>query len=134
MSNKVGLWLDQRTAYIFWDGRQAADTIQSNIRQRTHYGGGTRIGGSYNQNRDSELRHNDRYQHQLQVYFNKIVSAIKDAEAIYIFGPGEARLELEKILKKDKSLQSRLLKSETSDNLTEGQMRARVRDFYGDNN
>ncbi len=130
MFRKVGLWLDQRTAYLIWDGSDKIHTIESNIRARTHYSGGIRIGGTYNQARDSELRHNDRYQHQLHEYFEKIVQAIKDAEAIYIFGPGEARMELENMLRKDKTLRDRVLKVEASDNLTEGQMRARVREFY----
>ncbi len=130
MDRKVGLWLDQRTAYIIWDGTEQIHTIESNIRARPHYAGGIRIGGTYNQGRDSELRHNDRYAHQLHEYFEKIISAVRDADLIYIFGPGEARFELEKLIRKDKTLRECLQKVEPCDRLTQAQMRERVRKFY----
>ncbi len=130
MNRKVGIWLDQRTAHIIWVGMERIIKIDSNIRARTHYSGGIRIGGTYNQGRDSELRHNDKYQHQLHRYFEKVLSSIKNADSIYIFGPGEARIELEHEIKKEKAMSSRVVHNEPSDNLTEAQMRAQVREFF----
>jgi len=37
MKRKVGIWLDQRTAYIIWVGLEQVIKIDSNIRSRTHY-------------------------------------------------------------------------------------------------
>jgi hypothetical protein len=45
-------------------------------------------------------------------------------------GPGEAKIEFEKSLRRQKSMQKRLLKVETADKMTKNQMIARVRQFY----
>jgi hypothetical protein len=45
-------------------------------------------------------------------------------------GPGEAKLEVEKVIRKYKSLHNRILKVETTDKMTKNQMIADVRDFY----
>ena len=130
MSLNVGLWLDHKQAYVIWDGNKDITTIPSNLERRIHFSGGVRIAGTYNQGRDSELRHNDRYEHQLNQYYTKIIARIEEAESIFIFGPGEAKIELEKALEKHKSMRDKLLKVETADNMTNAQMVAHVRKFY----
>jgi hypothetical protein len=37
----------------------------------------------------------------LNVYYDEVISCIRDAESILIFGPGEAKGELKKRLEKD---------------------------------
>lgn len=130
MSRNVGLWLDHKRAYVIWDGNKDIKTIPSNLEPRVRFSGGIRIAGTYNQGRDSELRHNNRYEHQLNQYYTKIISAIEEAETIFIFGPGEAKIEFKKALQKHKNMRDKLLEVETTDNMTEAQMIARVRKFY----
>ena len=130
MSRNVGLWLDRKRAYVIWDGKKDIQTIPSNLEPRIRFSGGTRIAGTYNQGRDSELRHNDRYEHQLNQYYTKIISSIEEAESIFIFGPGEAKIELEKALQKNKGMRDKVIKVETTDNMTNAQMVAHVRKFY----
>jgi hypothetical protein len=45
-------------------------------------------------------------------------------------GPGEAKIEFEKTVKKNKSMHNRILKVETADKMTKNQMIAYVRKFY----
>ena len=45
-------------------------------------------------------------------------------------GPGEAKVEFQKAIKKSKDLHRRLLKVETTDKMTKNQMIAYVRKFY----
>jgi hypothetical protein len=45
-------------------------------------------------------------------------------------GPGEAKIEFEKTVKKHKIMQKRILKVETADKMTKNQMIAHVRKFY----
>jgi hypothetical protein len=47
-------------------------------------------------------------------------------------GPGQAKIEFEKMLKKHKSMKSRLIKVETADKMTKNQMIAHVKKFYKD--
>jgi len=129
MTRNVGLWIDHKHAYIVWQHDNQIQVIPSNLEPRVH-GGGTRIGGMYNQGLDSELGHNDRYQHQLHEFYEKVIGAIREAGHIFVMGPGEAKHEFEKALHKHKDLRGRLVKSEPADKMTEKQLAARVREFF----
>ena len=130
MNQNVGLWIDHKQAYAIWyqDGR--VEIILSHIEPPAHYSGGTQLGGKLSQKADVELRHNDRFRLQLNKYYQQVMSALKNADSIFIMGPGKAKIELEKAIKRNKSMQSRVLKVETTDKMTKNQMVAYVRKFY----
>ncbi|NJC94858.1 MAG: hypothetical protein FIB03_00735 [Anaerolineae bacterium] len=130
MDRNLGLWIDHKQAYLIWYDRRKVEVIPSNLEPRTHFSGGTRIGGRYNQRVDSELRYNDRYKNQLSKYYQQVISTIQNADSIFIMGPGEAKLELEKAIKRYKDLARKLLKVEKADKMTKIQMIAYVRDFF----
>jgi stalled ribosome rescue protein Dom34 len=132
MDRNVGLWIDHKQAYAIWyeDGR--VEEIASHIEPPAHYSGGTQLGGKLNQKGDVELRHNDRFRLQLNKYYQQVIAALKHADSIIIMGPGKAKIELEKAIRKNKSMQSRILKIETADKMTKNQMVAYVRKFYKD--
>lgn len=129
MTRNIGLWIDHKQAYIIEYEEKKTQVIPSNLEPRIH-SGGTRIGGMYNQGLDSELGYNDRYQHQLHEFYEKVISAVREAEHLFVMGPGEAKHEFEKALHKHKDLRGRLIKNETADKMTENQMTARVREFF----
>lgn len=131
MNRNVGLWIDHKQAYLIWYKDKRVETIASNIEPPAHYSGGTRLGGKYNQKADIELRHNDRIKLQLSKYYQQVISALKSADSIFIMGPGKAKIELEKAMKKHKSMRTQLLKTETADKMTKNQMIAYVRKFFG---
>ena len=54
---------------------------------------------------------------------------IRDADSIWIFGPGEAKVELEKRLKQE-DLGGRIVGVETVDKMTDHQIAAKVRDHF----
>jgi hypothetical protein len=130
MNQNIGLWIDHKQAFLIWHDRKKVEVIPSNLEPRTHFSGGTRVGGRYNQSVDSELRYNDRYKNQLSKYYEQVIATIQNADSIFIMGPGEAKLELERAIKKRKSLIKKLLKIETADKMTRNQMIAYVRDFF----
>ena len=130
MDRNVGLWIDHKQAYIIWYASDKIDVILSNIEPPAHFSGGTQLGGKLNQKGDLELHHNDRYRLQLAKYYQQVISRLKDADSIFIMGPGEAKVEFQKALKRQKTMQNRLLKSETADKMTMNQMIAHVRKFY----
>lgn len=130
MSQNVGLWIDHKQAYAIWypDGR--VEVIPSQIEPPAHYSGGTQLGGKLSQTADAELRHNDRFKLQLNKYYQQVISALKNADSIFIMGPGQAKMELEKAIRKNKSMQKRILRIETADKMTKNQMIAYVRKFF----
>lgn len=130
MDRNVGLWIDHKQAYAIWYDDGKVEIIPSQIEPPAHYSGGTRMGGKQTSKADTELRHNDRFKLQLQKYYQQVISALKRADSIFIMGPGEAKIELEKAMKKNKELQRRILKVETAAKMTKNQMVAYVKNFY----
>lgn len=65
----------------------------------------------------------------LRVYYDAVIAAIRGAEAILIFGPGEAKGELRKRLEKDR-MDARVVAVETTDRMSEPQIVAKVREFF----
>ena len=130
MDRNVGLWIDHKQAYVIWYENDKIEVTLSNIEPPAHFSGGTQLGGKLNQKGDLELRHNDRYKLQLAKYYQQVISKLKDVDSIFVMGPGEAKIEFEKAVKRQKSMKNRLLKSETADKMTMNQMIAHVREFY----
>jgi len=66
----------------------------------------------------------------LSKYYEQVITTIQNADSIFIMGPGEAKLELEKKIKNNKELLKKLLKVETADKMTRNQMVAYVKEFF----
>lgn len=130
MVRNVGVWIDHKHAYLIWEKEGKMEEIPSNVQPRVNYSGSRRIGGTYNPGVDSELGYYDRYQHQLREFYEKVIAALSGADAIFLMGPGEAKIELEKMIQKNKELSKRLVEVVPADKMTEGQMMARVREFF----
>lgn len=69
------------------------------------------------------------YNGHLNNYFDEVISSIRDAEAILIFGPGEAKNELKKHIE-SKELRGRIVGVETVDKMTDHQIAAKVRQYF----
>ncbi len=130
MDRNVGLWIDHKQAYLIWNEDGKVEVIPSRIEPPAHYSGGTQFGGKFNQKADTEARRSGRFRLQINKYYQQVITALKDAKSIFIMGPGEAKVEFQKAIKKSKDLHRRLLKVETTDKMTKNQMIAYVRKFY----
>ena len=133
MEKNVGIWLDNEKAYIITlvNGNERVEKIESNVETRVRYKGETksysRLGGMFI---NPQKKKTKRKNHQLRDYFNSILRRTRDANSIYIFGPAEAKKNLEKVYHKEKSLTNKLKRVESSDRLTENQMVARVKEVF----
>jgi hypothetical protein len=130
MDRNVGLWIDHKQAYAIWYDDGKVEVIPSQIEPSAHFSGGTRLGGKQNSKADTELRQNDRFRSQLKKYYQQVISVLKNADLIFIMGPGKAKIEFEKVVKKNKVMEGRVLKVETADKMTKNQMVAYVKNFY----
>lgn len=130
MDRNVGLWIDHKQAYAIWDQDGRVDVIVSHIEPPPHSSGGTQLGGKLNQKGDVELHHNDRFRLQLNRYYRQVMSALREADFILLMGPGQAKIEFQRLIQRNKSMQNRIVKVETVDKMTKNQMIAYVRKFY----
>jgi len=124
MKGNVGLWIDHRTAVIvsLTGGVQKTRRILSYMEKRVRFSGGAGKAASEDQ-RDR------RFTGQLDKYYDRVVSCIRDADSILILGPGEAKVELEARLER-KALGERIAAIETVDKMTDHQIAAKVRQRF----
>jgi stalled ribosome rescue protein Dom34 len=129
MATQVGLWIDHRKAVIVVVEGDATSHIDSNVEKHVRYSGGGHANGSHESRpgtaEDTQDRH---FEGQLNKYYDEVIERIRDAEAILICGPGEAKGELRTRLEQD-GLGARIIGVETVDKMTERQVSAKVREY-----
>jgi hypothetical protein len=74
-------------------------------------------------------RQDIKFADQLNIYYDEVISVLRDAESILLFGPGEAKGELKKRLEDDR-LAHLIQAVETVDQMTDGQIAAKVREYF----
>lgn len=127
MKKQAGLWIDHREAVIvvLTDKDEKITHIKSDAEKQTRFPGGSRKDGL----QKTEAVRDKRLEQDLGKYFDDIIVNIRDADSIQIFGPGEAKGELEKHIK-HKSLKAHVLVVETVDKMTDRQISAKVREHF----
>ena len=132
MKTTVGLWIDHRKALIVavTDKGEEIKLIISKVEKQPGRYDGIRSTTSYESQLvpadDSRQR---KLTGQLNIYYDAIIACVRDAECILIFGPGEAKGELQRRIKRAK-LRGRIVGFETSDKMTDRQISAKVRQYF----
>jgi hypothetical protein len=126
MKKAAGMWIDHRKAVIVIVSDQGEETkqIESDMEKHVRFSGGSRSeqgGGEDQQDR--------QFTGHLNAYYDEVMARLRDAESILIFGPGEAKGELEKRLA-SKGLSGRVVGIETVDKMTDRQIAAKVRQHF----
>ena len=124
MKKEVGLWIDHREAVIITvaDEGEAIQRIRSDMEQHSRFSARAPEGAP-------EDRRDRRFGEHLHRYYDAVIAAIRDADAILIVGPGEAKGELAQQLEHAK-LRGRIVGIETVDKLTEAQLVAKIRQHF----
>ncbi len=133
MTKNIGIWIDHEKAFIIslMDGHESINRIESQVESHIKTLGGSRSATPYGpQEIATERKLTERRKQHLHKYYLKIIDELKDAQKIYIFGPGNAKLELEKEMRKSKNLAPKIAAVDAADRMTEGQMAAKVREFF----
>jgi hypothetical protein len=131
MNLKVGIWIDHRKAVIVSASaeRLTSMTLESGAGPTGCCSGDaehhTAQGG------EGQKRHEHHVAEHLDRYYNEIVGQLGQPEALLIFGPGEAKLQLRERLSRSQTLSACLVGVETTDTLTDPQIVAKVRQHYG---
>ena len=132
MKKEVGLWIDHRKAVIVSIENEVEEIreIASNMEKRIRYSSGSRSNSrNSSQGSTSEDMRDRKFDNHLSQYYKEIISMIRDAESIWIFGPGEAKGELLNSLKNE-GLEGLVVGIETEDKMTDNQIAAKIRDHY----
>ena len=123
MKKGIGLWIDHRKAVvvIVSDEGEEVKEITSHMEKHVRFSSGNSEDGSSEDVRDRQ------YENRLNSYYDTVIAVIRDGDSIQIFGPGEAKGELEKRLEQE-GLKDRLLAIETVDKMTDRQIASKVRE------
>lgn len=133
MEKLFGLWVDHEKAIIvsLIDGSHKVTHVESDIEGRFRLKGGSRSNTPYGiQSATSESKRDFRYSKHLNIYFQHIIDLLKEAKHIFIFGPGEAKIELKKEIEKNNVFLDKISDIETTDKLTEPQIVAKVKKYF----
>ncbi len=132
MSTKVGIWIDHRKAIVVDISEQGEkiEEIVSGVEKQLQRAGDRPLEGNYESTKvpADDRRQRDFTKH-LNIYYAAVITAIRDAESILIFGPGEAKGELKEQLEKN-HLDGHIVDIETVDKMTNPQIAAKVRAYF----
>jgi L-alanine-DL-glutamate epimerase-like enolase superfamily enzyme len=126
MNKQAGLWIDHRKAIIvlITDEGEEVRKIASGIEKHVRF-----TGGNGSEDGSSEDVRDRQFGNHLNSYYDQVIAVVRDADSIQIFGPGEAKSELEKRIEHE-GFKAHLLAVETVDKMTDRQITAKVRERF----
>jgi stalled ribosome rescue protein Dom34 len=121
VKKEIGLWIDHRKAVIVTikEGNEEIKKITSNMEKHVRF--------TSEDGRGEDVR-DRQFENHLNSYYDEVITYIRDADSIQIFGPGEAKGELEKRIKQE-GLKAQIA-VETADKMTDGQISAKVKEHF----
>ncbi len=124
MGKQIGLWIDHRKAVIviISEKEEEIKKITSDMEKHVRF-----TEGRGSEDGSSEDVRDRQFGNRLNSYYDEVIAVIRDAQAIHIFGPGEAKVELKNRLERA-GLKNCIVAVETVDKMTDRQIAARVRE------
>jgi hypothetical protein len=132
MKREVGLWIDHTKAVIVTISGEKDETrrVNSNIGKYVHFSGGSYASPLYGICDISGKGMQDRaFNSFLSTYYESVLSLIRYADSVWIFGPGAAKGELEQHLQ-NALPNGRVIGIESMGRMTDRQITAKVREQY----
>jgi len=133
MDKNIGIWLDHEKAAIVTivNGMTTISHLNAEAENNIHpLHGATSATHFGHQEVTQERKIERRYKEHLHHYYQNIIHHIRDAEKLFIFGPGEAKIELEKEIKKTNGLASKIIAVKSADKMTDHQITEKVKNFF----
>lgn len=133
MNDHAGVWIDHRKAVIVGltpDG-ELTTLVLSKVEKHLQRGGDSRMKGPYEA---LQVPADDSRQRaltgELNIYYDAVIAVMRNYANLLLFGPGEAKDELNARLTKLK-LGARVIAVDTEDKMTDRQIIAKVRTRFG---
>ena len=132
MKKQVGIWLDFKEATIIkMEGDEPGiATLNSEIEDFRPKGGARSKSPWGPMDKISESKYLERRKQQEKSYFQKLMTATKDVDELFIFGPAEAKEGLLKAIKARTNFKPIVKGFEAADSMTLNQKIARVKTFF----
>lgn len=133
MKTKAGLWIDHRQAIvvIVSVAGEEISQISSHAEKQLRRTGSTPLQGNFEaQKVPADDKQQRVYTAQLNMFYDEVIDCIRDAESILILGPGVAKDEL-RVRIEEYNLGDRVSAVEAADNMTNPQIAAKVRQYFG---
>lgn len=129
MKTQMGLWIDHAKAVIVALTDNGADVtqVESHADKQDRRNDG-KVSRSHEPVAVDD-KSKRAYVGKLNVYYDEVISTIRDAGAVLIFGPGEAKGELKKRLEENR-LGDRVVAVQSADKMTDRQIAAKVREYF----
>lgn len=132
MERKIGVWVDHRKAVIVTLTRdqETVQIVSSGVETGTHTAGGDGLRAQYGAQAmyaDDTLQNKSAI--QLKKYYNDIAAHLKNADAIMLMGPGEAKIELRNNLDR-RMMGAKVLDVRPADKMTAREATLAVRAYY----
>ena len=126
MNRMAGVWIDHKKAVIVSasEGRITTTAVQSDVDAHPRFSG--------QQDRGGEKKYEERHRQSLDRYYDEVIAHLGAPEALLIFGPGEAKLELKERLGRSGTLSQLIVDIETADKLTDPQIVAKVKEHFSE--
>lgn len=128
MQGRVGIWVDHRDAFVLRPDaeEQRVTVVHSHAETQSRRASDVESGPFEPLQQQSDDVRQRKYTSELNQYYDRVIEQIGDPDSLLIFGPGEAKLELQGRL--DKHRFSRVdVRVEPADRMTEAQMLEYVR-------
>ena len=132
MKTNIGLWIDHRRAVIVSESSAGAEikVILSDADRQPGRIHGERSTAPF----EAQLTEADdvsqrKFTAQLHRYYEEVIACLREAEEIFIFGPGEAKGELHKELEQALP-KGCVVVVQAADKMTDRQVAAHVRDHF----
>ena len=136
MGTEMGVWIDSRQALIVAvEADGTADTgeikrITTDLEKQLRLSSGERGKTTYGkQLAPTDDMRETGSKANLQVFFDDVVAALREAHSIFLFGPGEAKEEFKKRLERE-GLGRRIDSVESAGKMSDRQIAAKVREHY----
>ncbi len=128
MTTKAGVWIDHKQAVIVHlsDAGPEIKKIVFDIGQPIYKTGGGRSKNTFTRNDFvAENKLKQKLASDRKDYYSDVLIALRGASAVLILGPGEAKVELLKLIQ-SKKIRGVAVESETAAKLTDRQLAAKV--------
>lgn len=133
MGKNIGIWIDRSKAFILDDKGSQIKKVESEVEDFNPSGGAPASTPYGNQNAGGEKEMQERQRNQMKQYVRNLSNELKDASRIVVFGPAEAKYELANEIKNNNLLKDKLFGVETSDSMSETELKQWVKNYYHPN-
>ncbi len=133
MSDKAGIWIDHRKAFVVTLAAVGQHTalILSRVEKHPGRSGDSPLKGRYEaQSVPADDRRQRALTGDLNRYYDTVIAAVRDCVGVFLFGPGEAKDELHKRLEKMKVSEGAVA-VEAADKMTDPEIIAKVHEHFG---